>query len=62
MRPDLTKQRSLSNEPSPAHSRTASASSEILVRSSSEGNLADPRDIIDKLRGNNLTCGCLFLV
>ncbi|XP_070180609.1 ral GTPase-activating protein subunit alpha-1-like isoform X3 [Littorina saxatilis] len=51
MRPDLTKQLSLSGEPSPAHSRCASSTSEILVRSSSEGNIADPRELIEKLRG-----------
>ncbi|XP_076442581.1 ral GTPase-activating protein subunit alpha-1-like isoform X3 [Babylonia areolata] len=52
-RPDLTKQRSLSGEPSPAHSRSASDASEVhvLVRSSSEGNIADPRELIEKLRG-----------
>ncbi|KAL8608299.1 hypothetical protein ACOMHN_042166 [Nucella lapillus] len=51
-RPDLTKQRSLSGEPSPAHSRSASDASELhLVRSSSEGNIADPRELIEKLRG-----------
>jgi hypothetical protein len=28
-----------------------SQSSEVLVRSSSEGNLADPRELFEKLRG-----------
>ncbi|XP_025103645.1 ral GTPase-activating protein subunit alpha-1-like isoform X4 [Pomacea canaliculata] len=51
VRPDLTKQRSLSGEPSPSHSRCGSNAAEMLVRSSSEGNITDPRDLIEKLRG-----------
>ncbi|XP_053376419.1 ral GTPase-activating protein subunit alpha-2-like isoform X3 [Mercenaria mercenaria] len=51
-RPDLGKQKSLSGTPSPCHSRSASASSDlaVLVRSSSEGNLADPAEIAERLK------------
>ncbi|XP_067682813.1 ral GTPase-activating protein subunit alpha-1-like isoform X5 [Haliotis asinina] len=50
-RPDLHKQRSLSGEPSPDHSRSGStASDNLIVRSSSEGNIADPKELIEKLR------------
>ncbi|KAK3764075.1 hypothetical protein RRG08_046540 [Elysia crispata] len=53
-RPDLSKQKSLSGEPSPSHSRCPSTSSECLVRSSSEGNIvADPHDLLEKLRASN---------
>ena len=62
IRPDLTKQRSLSGEPSPAHSRCASSTSEILVRSSSEGNIADPRELIEKLRGKGMLWWCSICV
>ncbi|KAK6182371.1 hypothetical protein SNE40_010078 [Patella caerulea] len=48
---ELHKQLSLSGEPSPAHSRTGSDPSEIMLRSSSEGNIADPRELLEKLRG-----------
>ncbi|XP_041353753.1 ral GTPase-activating protein subunit alpha-1-like isoform X2 [Gigantopelta aegis] len=53
-RPDLHKQRSLSGEPSPAHSRSESNVTDVLVRSSSEGTIADPKELIEKLRGVNL--------
>lgn len=51
-RPDLGKQRSLSGTPSPCHSRSASASSDLanIVRSSSEGNLADPTELAERLK------------
>ncbi|KAL4238881.1 Ral GTPase-activating protein subunit alpha-2 [Mactra antiquata] len=51
-RPDLSKQRSLSGTPSPSHSRSASASSDLagLVRSNSEGNLADPAQLAERLK------------
>ncbi|XP_052770134.1 ral GTPase-activating protein subunit alpha-2-like isoform X3 [Mya arenaria] len=52
-RPELGgKQRSLSGTPSPCHSRSASASSDLgtMVRSSSEGNLADPKELADRLK------------
>ncbi|RUS74693.1 hypothetical protein EGW08_017551 [Elysia chlorotica] len=53
-RPDFSKQKSLSGEPSPSHSRCPSSSSDCLVRSSSEGNIvADPRDLLEKLRASN---------
>ncbi|GFR74888.1 Ral GTPase-activating protein subunit alpha-1 [Elysia marginata] len=53
-RPDLSKQKSLSGEPSPSHTRCPSTSSECLVRSSSEGNIvADPHDLLEKLRASN---------
>lgn len=52
VRPDLSKQRSLSGTPSPSHSRSASASSDLasMVRSSSEGNLPDPSEIVERLK------------
>ncbi|KAL5008782.1 hypothetical protein ScPMuIL_014363 [Solemya velum] len=53
-RPDLTKQRSLSGEPSPSHSRSASsASAEVawITRSSSDSNLTDPMDLAERLTG-----------
>ncbi|GFO04867.1 ral GTPase-activating protein subunit alpha-1, partial [Plakobranchus ocellatus] len=54
IRPDLSKQKSLSGEPSPSHTRCPSTSSECLVRSSSEGNLkADAHDLLEKLRASN---------
>ncbi|KAI8784564.1 ral GTPase-activating protein subunit alpha-2 isoform X1, partial [Biomphalaria glabrata] len=54
IRPDLSKQKSLSGEPSPAHSRCPSSSSECLIRSSSEGNIvADPHELLEKLRASN---------
>ncbi|XP_059157319.1 ral GTPase-activating protein subunit alpha-1-like isoform X3 [Physella acuta] len=54
IRPDLSKQKSLSGEPSPAHSRCPSTSTECLVRSSSEGNIAaDPHELLEKLRASN---------
>lgn len=51
-RPDLGKQKSLSGTPSPCHSRSASASSDLamLVRSSSEGNLTDPAELAERLK------------
>ncbi|CAL1547567.1 unnamed protein product [Lymnaea stagnalis] len=53
IRPDLSKQKSLSGEPSPAHSRCPSSSSECLVRSSSEGNIVpDPHELLEKLRAS----------
>ncbi|KAH9496143.1 Ral GTPase-activating protein subunit alpha-1 [Bulinus truncatus] len=56
VRPDLSKQKSLSGEPSPSHSRCPSSSSECLVRSSSEGNIAaDPHELLEKLRASNPT-------
>ena len=51
VRPGLPKQRSLSGDLSPAHSRCTSTVPDVLVRSSSDGNIPDPRDLIDKLRG-----------
>lgn len=55
-RPDLAKHRSLSGTPSPCHSRSASASSDlaVLVRSSSEGNLADPAELAERLKQGKL--------
>ncbi|GAB1601381.1 ral GTPase-activating protein subunit alpha-1-like isoform X7 [Argonauta hians] len=50
-RTELHKQRSLSGEPSPCHSRTASVASDSMIRSSSEGNLADPRELAERLKG-----------
>ncbi|XP_022332235.2 ral GTPase-activating protein subunit alpha-1-like isoform X3 [Crassostrea virginica] len=52
-RPDLNKQRSLSGEPSPSHSRQPSNASDsaLYLRSSSDGNLADPKDLADRLKG-----------
>ncbi|KAJ8308029.1 hypothetical protein KUTeg_012903 [Tegillarca granosa] len=50
-RPDLSKQRSLSGEPSPSHSRTPSNASDsaLYVRSSSEGNLSE--ELVERLKG-----------
>ncbi|XP_035826426.1 ral GTPase-activating protein subunit alpha-1 [Aplysia californica] len=57
VRPDLSKQKSLSGEPSPSHSRCPSTSTECLVRSSSEGNIAaDPHELLEKLRASNSPC------
>ncbi|ESO85701.1 hypothetical protein LOTGIDRAFT_210880 [Lottia gigantea] len=59
-RHELHKQRSLSGEPSPAHSRNGSDPSEIMIRSSSEGNIADPRELLEKLRVNASTTMIIF--
>ncbi|XP_056021439.1 ral GTPase-activating protein subunit alpha-1-like isoform X5 [Ostrea edulis] len=52
-RPDLNKQRSLSGEPSPSHSRQPSNASDsaLYLRSNSDGNLADPKDLVERLKG-----------
>ncbi|XP_062620262.1 ral GTPase-activating protein subunit alpha-1-like [Saccostrea cucullata] len=52
-RPDLSKQRSLSGEPSPSHSRQPSNASDsaLYIKSSSDGNLADPKDLAERLKG-----------
>ncbi|XP_052275567.1 ral GTPase-activating protein subunit alpha-2-like isoform X4 [Dreissena polymorpha] len=53
-RPDIPgKQRSLSGTPSPCHSRSASASSDLanLVRSNSEGNITDPAQLAERIKG-----------
>uniref|UniRef100_A0A8W8IDE3 Rap-GAP domain-containing protein n=1 Tax=Magallana gigas TaxID=29159 RepID=A0A8W8IDE3_MAGGI len=52
-RPDLNKQRSLSGEPSPSHSRQPSNASDsaLYIRSNSDGNLADPKDLVERLKG-----------
>ncbi|BFZ11585.1 hypothetical protein BsWGS_14624 [Bradybaena similaris] len=52
VRPDLSKQKSLSGDPSPSHSRCQST--DCLVRSSSEGNIvSDPHELLEKLRVTN---------
>lgn len=63
VRPDVGKQRSLSGTPSPCHSRSASASSDLanIVRSSSEGNLADPSELAERLKqGRQLLWNALY--
>ncbi|XP_033736327.1 ral GTPase-activating protein subunit alpha-1-like isoform X2 [Pecten maximus] len=52
-RPDLNKQRSLSGEPSPSHSRTPSNASDTVLytRSSSDGNLAEASELVERLKG-----------
>lgn len=54
-RPDLNKQRSLSGEPSPSHSRQPSNASDsaLYIRSNSDGNLADPKDLVERLKGTD---------
>ena len=62
VRPDLSKQRSLSGTPSPSHSRSASASSDLanMVRSSSEGNLPDPSEIVERLKQGEVNFVCEY--
>jgi hypothetical protein len=58
-RPDIGKQRSISNAASPTHSRTPSNASDtaIYMRSSDVDNfIADPTEILEQLKGKgNLT-------
>ena len=59
-RPDIGKQRSISNAASPTHSRTPSNASDtaIYMRSSSgvDNYIADPTEFLEQLKGKgNLT-------